>query len=120
MRETSGKIFMASPLNPRDLAPMVKEKELVEWDTKRGGFTAEKNLCIGHIVLQSKPLSNFDEGLKVQAISKAILKEGAWLLNWDKEVTHWQNRVLSLRAWNKNEGWPDVSTSTLLEDNAES
>jgi ATP-dependent helicase HrpB len=116
MRDTLGKIFLASPLNPKDLAPMVKEKELVEWDTKKGGFKAEKNLCIGHIILQSKPLRKFDEEQKIAAISKAISKEGEWLLDWDKEITQWQNRVLSLKKWNPAGGWPDVSTSTLLEN----
>ncbi|MGQ1786970.1 MULTISPECIES: ATP-dependent helicase HrpB [unclassified Saccharicrinis] len=119
MRDAVGKIFMASPLNPRDLAPLVKEKEQVEWDTKRGGFIAEKNLCIGHIVLQSKPLQEFDEEQKISAISKAIAKEGAHLLDWNTDVTQWQNRVLSLRKWNPSDNWPDVSTSSLLEDNKE-
>ncbi len=117
MRDTMGKIFMASPLNPRDLAPLVKERNLVEWDTKRGGFSAIKNLCVGHIILQSKPLTNYDSQLKIDAISKAIQKEGQHLLNWNKEVTQWQNRVLSLRSWNKDQIWPNVSTSNLLADN---
>lgn len=119
MRDTVGKIFLASPLNPRDLAPMVKEREVVEWDTKRGGFSALKNLCVGHIILQSQPLDNYDPQLKTQAISKAIEKEGHHLLNWNKSVTQWQNRVLSLRAWNKDLTWPDVSTETLLQTNQE-
>ncbi len=119
MRDSVGKIFTASALNPRDLAPMVKEKDLVEWDTKRGGFTAVRNLCVGHIILQSKPLHDYDEEQKIKAISKAIIKEGEWLLDWGKDVVQWQNRVLSLRNWNKDEAWPDVSTDTLLENNEE-
>ena len=115
-RESTGKIFMASPLNPRDLASMVKEKEWIEWDTKKGGFRAEKNLCIGHIILQSKPLRNFTEQQKTEAICKAIIKEGKWLLDWNKEVTQWQNRVLTLKKWNPKQKWPNVSTSSLLEE----
>ncbi|TLX77483.1 ATP-dependent helicase HrpB [Labilibacter sediminis] len=117
MRDAIGKIFLASPLNPRDLAPMVKEKELVEWDTRKGGFSAVSNLCVGHIVLQSKPLSEYDESLKIKAISNAIVKDGSHLLDWNKDVVQWQNRVLSLREWNPEEAWPDVSTSALLEEN---
>ena len=119
MRDSVGKIFTASALNPRDLAPMVKEKDQVEWDTKRGGFSAVRNLCVGHIILQSKPLMHYDEALKIKAISSALCKEGENLLNWDKEVVQWQNRVLSLRKWNVDEEWPDVSTSALLESNEE-
>lgn len=119
MRDSGGKIFLASPLNPRDLASMVKEKEWVEWDTKRGGFSAVSNLCVGHIILQSKSLEDYDEDQKIEAISKAVAKEGTHLLNWSKEVTQWQHRVLSLREWNPDQSWPDVSTSTLIEENAD-
>jgi ATP-dependent helicase HrpB len=34
-------------------------------------------------------------------------------------VQQWQNRVLCLRKWNPAEGWPDVSTPALLQQNAE-
>ena len=118
-REGIGKIFLASPLNPQDLAPMVKTVESVLWDTKRGGFKAQTDLRIGSIILQSKPLHHYDEDLKINAICEAIAKEGAWLLNFNKEVTQWQNRVLSLRHWDKNNKWPDVSTEALLETNRE-
>ena len=55
-RDGMGKIFMASPLNPKDLAPLVKEKEMITWDTEDGGLIANLNMCIGSIVLKSKPL----------------------------------------------------------------
>ena len=41
------------------------------------------------------------------------------LLNFDKDVEQWQNRVLSLRKWCTSAGWPDVSTPTLLMTNKE-
>ncbi|TAJ12647.1 ATP-dependent helicase HrpB [Marinilabiliaceae bacterium JC017] len=118
-RDGMGKIFMASPLNPQDLASMVKEKEVITWDTRKGGLIATKELRIGSIVLQSRPLPSPNESHRVQAISDAIKKEGETLLNFDKEVTQWQNRVLSLRKWRPEENWPDVSTPTLLPTNME-
>ncbi|MBI9059816.1 MAG: ATP-dependent helicase HrpB [Labilibaculum sp.] len=113
-----GKIFLASPLNPQDLVPMVKSIETVSWDTKKGGFQASSDLKIGSIILQTKPLRNFNPELKVQAISDAITKEGAWLLDFNKEVEQWQNRVNSLQIWNPEQNWPDVSTKNLLETNS--
>ena len=118
-REGTGKIFMASPLNPTDLVSMVKDKTLVEWNTKKGGFIASQNKCIGNIVLKSKPLAEVDPEQKIAAISKAIEKEGAWLLDLNEEVELWQNRVLSLRKWRPSEAWPDVSTPKLLARNKE-
>lgn len=118
-RDGMGKIFMAAPLNPKDLAPLVKTQEVITWDTRRGGLIATKDMRIGSIVLQSKPLPAPDEKHLGKAISEAIKKEGENLLNWDEEATQLQNRVLSLRKWRPRDGWPDVSISTLLTTNEE-
>ncbi len=116
-RDGVGRIFLASPLNPQDLAPKVKTVESVSWDTKQGGFNAKTELRIGSIVLQSKPLQQYNSELKIKAISDAIKKEGSWLLDFNKEVEQWQNRVNCLRIWDKGHRWPDVSTDHLLTTN---
>ena len=118
-RQGMGKIFMASPIDPRDLTPMLKTKEVITWDTKNGGLIATKDTRIGRIVLQSIPLPEPDESKLTEAITNAIRKEGRSLLNWDEEVAQWQNRVLSLKKWYPEDGWPDVSVETLLSTNAE-
>ncbi|UXP31661.1 ATP-dependent helicase HrpB [Reichenbachiella agarivorans] len=118
-RDGLGKIFMASPLNPRDLMPLVKEKEIITWDTRQGGLIASLDMRIGSITLRSTPLPDPDESRLVEAICHALKKEGERLLNFDNEVKKWQNRVLSLRKWNPAQSWPDVSTPTLLATNSE-
>ena len=118
-RDGMGKIFMASPLNPKDLAPLVKEKEVITWDTRKGGLIASKDLRIGSIVLKSSPLPEPGEEHLIKAVSDAIKDEGKQLLNFDEGVEQWQNRVLSMRKWNPTEDWPDVSTITLLMTNSE-
>ena len=118
-RNGVGKIFMASPLNPKDLAPLVKEQDTITWDTRKGGVVATRELRIGSIILQTKQLPAPHGSMLVGAISNAIKKEGEALLNFSEEVTQWQNRVLSLRKWRPQEEWPDVSTTALLATNAE-
>ncbi|MDB5258606.1 MAG: box helicase [Chitinophagaceae bacterium] len=118
-RNGLGKIFMASPLNPKDLAPLVKTVETIIWDTYKGGLIATKELRIGSIILQSKALPDPDESHLIQAISNAIKKEGERLLDFNKEVQEWQNRILSLRKWRPQENWPDVSMQGLLMTNDE-
>jgi ATP-dependent helicase HrpB len=119
MREGLGKIFMAAPLNPKDLLPLVKEKEILIWDSRKGGLIATKDLRIGSIVLQSKPLHNPDPEKIVAAISKAIAQEGVSLLDFDEAFEQLQARILSLQKWNPEQEWPDVSTEALLSSNAE-
>lgn len=124
-RDGLGKIFMASPLNPKDLASRVKEVEVVTWDTEDGGLVATKDLRIGSIVLKSVPLADPDPSHLQQAIVDAIKKEGRELLDWSEEVEQLQNRVKSLKKWRSasdwrpSETWPDLSTDTLLLTNGE-
>lgn len=118
-RDGMGKIFMASPLNPQDLQPRVKEVEVIEWDTEDGGLEASLDLRIGNIVLKSVPLPDPDPVHLQEAIAKAMQREGATLLDWNEEVEQWQNRILSLRKWRPGEEWPDVSRDSLLLTNRE-
>ena len=113
-RDGMGKIFMASRLDPRDLAPMVKEVEVIKWDREDGGLIATQDLRIGNIVLQSKPLPDPDESRMMEAVLDAIKSFGEQLLPFDDETKRWQNRILSLRKWNPDAGWPDVSIESLL------
>jgi ATP-dependent helicase HrpB len=114
-RSGMGKIFLAAPLSPTDLAPLVKSSSTITWDNRKGGLVATEDLRIGSIVLQSKPLPHTDPETVISAICEAIQKEGENLLNFNDDVQQWQNRVLSLRKWCSEENWPDVSTPTLLK-----
>lgn len=117
LREGLGKIFLAAPLNPKDLKSLVKEQEVITWDTRKGGLIATKELKIGSIVLQSKPLPSPSPEHLMGAISNAIKTEGENLLSFDETMVQLQNRILSLAKWNPEESWPDVSTSELLATN---
>ncbi len=114
-REGMGKIFLASPLNPRDLEPLVKEREIVRWNDDEETLQATIELRIGSIVLNSRPLRDPSDEAIEDALSQAILRKGSLLLDWNEDVTQWQSRVLSLRHWRPDDGWPDVSTSHLLQ-----
>ncbi|WP_291784793.1 ATP-dependent helicase HrpB [Cecembia sp.] len=116
-RDNVGKIFMASPMNPKDLVPFLKEKRVIQWDLKKGGLIAQKTLSIGGIVLRSEPLSEFSDEEKLKAISHAIRSQGEKLLNFSEEVIQFCNRVCSLRIWNQDEDWPDYHIPFLLQQN---
>lgn len=114
-REGMGRIFFAAPLNPSDLKPMVKQRSVVEWDLRKGGLVAQQEWRIGSILLQSKTLDKIDPELCTEAICSAVQRHATQLLSLSEEVVQWQNRILSLRVWNPQAGWPDVSTAKMLE-----
>lgn len=118
-RDNRSRIFLAAPLNPTDLVPFLKEHVITKWQTKKGGLIAVKETRIGSIVLRSVPLENPDQDELITAISNAIMKEGESLLDFNKQVKNWQNRISTIGKWYPNENWPDVSTPNLLRTNAE-
>jgi ATP-dependent helicase HrpB len=114
-----GKIFLAAPLNPKELIHLATEAQNIRWDSRKQQLLATTDLRIGSIVLQSKALANPDPQQLEHIISETIKTEGQQLLNFTPQVEQWQNRVLSLRIWNPEQNWPDVSTQTLLQNNKE-
>ncbi len=117
LRDGLGKIFLAAPLNPKDLLPMVKEQTVISWDTRKGGIIATKELKIGSLVLQSKPIQGPNEEQITLAISNAIKNEGEQLLDFDEKMEQLKNRIMSLGIWNPEQNWPDVNTTVLLATN---
>lgn len=114
-RDKMGKIFLASPLNPKDLRAMVKERRIIQWDHREGVLVAQNQLGIGSIVLQSQPIKNITEEEKSKALLLAIRENGQHMLPFNDEVLQLQNRIASLKLWNPEDNWPDFSMGTLLE-----
>jgi ATP-dependent helicase HrpB len=115
-REGMGKIWLAAPLNPKDLAPMLKAREVLEWDRKKGGLIAETEVRIGAIILGKRPLKAFNSELAKEAIIRAIQEEGQYLLDWNEETLQLIYRVQSIRNWNNDQSWPDWSVQNLCEN----
>lgn len=113
--EGTGRIFLASPLNPEDLLSMAHEREVVDWDSRKGMLIAHTETRIGALILKTRPLQKIDPDKKEKALLNAIHKDGKLLLDFNDEVTGWQSRILSLRAWCPQDNWPDVRTEILLE-----
>jgi ATP-dependent helicase HrpB len=116
MRDGPGKIFLASPLNPRDLVSMIEQKDTVTWDVRKGGLIAAKETKIGNIVLQTKPISNPDKELIKQALIKAIKEQPAELLAIDENFEQLQNKLASLKIWNEGEDWPEAAPEKIFGD----
>ena len=110
-----GKIFLAAPVDEKDLIPLASEKEIVSWDEEREMVTASLEARIGNVVLSTRPLNKIPGDERVLALCQAIRNRGLSFLNWGEGQMAWQARVLSLRRWRPEENWPDVSDERLLE-----
>ncbi len=112
-RDGMGKIWMAAPLNPKDLAPMLKTKEVLEWDRKKGGLQAHAEIRIGAIVLGNRPLPKVNPELVIQLLLETLKEEGSFLLDWNDAVLGLIARVRSLAIWHPEQNWPDWSVDSL-------
>ena len=117
IRDGLGKIFLAAPLNPKDLRPLVTQQELITWDSRKGGLIAQTEMRIGSIVLQTKPLPTPSIEQTNKAIAHAVQNEGEVLLNFDETMYQLQCRISSLTIWNADQTWPKVNTDSLLLGN---
>ena len=91
----------------------------VHWDAQSEAVVAETQTRLGAIVLNAKPLRLADASEQAKsAIATAMLEGirsiGLHALPWTESAREWCLRVQSLRHWQPEESWPDVSDESLL------
>lgn len=113
MGKNEGLIFLASPVDPTDLSTTTQN--ILRWDVEQNKLIAQKEQRIGDILLKATPTTTFGPDEAIKVICEAIKQEKKNLLPFSKEITAWQQRVLSVKKWNSEMEWPDVSTEYLYD-----
>ena len=110
-----GRVFLASPVAKEDLLPLARSREVVAWDSREGTVLARREIRLGTLLLDSKPLSS--EGIReaqIQAICEAAPKEGLSMFDFSAPVQNLQQRVAAVSAWHPELALPDLSTEAVL------
>jgi ATP-dependent helicase HrpB len=115
-RDGLGKIFLAAPINPKDLAPMVKTKHTIRWDTISNSIQITEDLRIGSIVLKSSPAKHVDDEQVIDVLIQILKKSYKSLLNIDENFLQLQARIESVRIWNPEANIPNVSDEVIFEN----
>lgn len=118
-REGTGRIFLASPLDPTDLKPMIRERDNVMWDMKRGCIVAQREYRIGSLTLGTKQIKEENRGLIAETICRAAKKDGERMLDFNDDVKTLQQRVAVVSEWHPELELPDLSTDAVLERSGE-
>jgi ATP-dependent helicase HrpB len=111
-----GRIFLAAPCNEKDLINLAKEEERIFWDEDRHMVAAQLEKRVGALVLASKPLHNLSADKTAAVLTELIKEKGLRMLAWQEHVWQWIARVNSLHQWRKEEGWPLLTETFLLEE----
>jgi ATP-dependent helicase HrpB len=113
--ESEGKIFMAATIDPIQLIPMSVDHEIVRWDDTYERIVGVMETRVGALVLEQRQLAQISSDRRCAVICDMIRTRGLKVLGWSDAFAQWQARVMSLRLWNGDDAWPDVSDNRLLE-----
>lgn len=85
----------------------------VRWDAQQEIVVAEEQQRLGAIILSARRIADPGEAGRA-AMIVGIRSLGLDVLPWTEGARQWQARVMSLRAWQPEAAWPDVSDEHLL------
>jgi ATP-dependent helicase HrpB len=112
-----GRVFLGAALPETELRSVLgghlQVLELVTWDQTKEAVAARREERLGSILLSSQTLSRPAPEALAAAMLQGIRSMGIACLPWSRSARDWQARVMSLRAWQPQAGWPDVSDATL-------
>lgn len=114
-----GRIFLAAPMREEDLISKATNTDRISWDNEAGRVIGNRERRIGNLILSSQPFPALSDEQTIPVICEQVQQQGLRLLDWSEAEVELQNRMLSLRAWRKDEPWPDVSTVALEKSAAE-
>ncbi|MBR0037382.1 MAG: ATP-dependent helicase HrpB [Bacteroidales bacterium] len=109
-----GRIFLASPLRPQDLEPLLKPFRRLAWDSTQGQLVAQTEYRVGQLVVRAEPLKDTDPQEVVQLLCDIAPKEGLSLFDFNDSVLNLQRRVAAVASWHPELELPDLSAPAVL------
>lgn len=111
---SDGRIFLGAPVDPKDLGRLSRERDIVAWDSRKGGVSARHETRIGSLLVDSRPIGNIPRERIDDIICEAAAKEGRSMLDFSDEVENLQRRIAAVAAWHPELELPDLSTDSVL------
>ncbi len=116
---SEGRIFLAVPVALSDVKAeqksQIKTAATVRWSSREKAVTCRTEEQLGALTLARRPIKSADPDRVCSAMLDGIKQMGIGVLPWSDALRSWQLRLLSLRCWQPEKGWPDVSDQALTE-----
>lgn len=112
---SAGRAFLAAPVDQERLESLATWHDNITWISHQGGVVARRELRIGQLVVNSKPLDDVNKDQMKDIVCEAVMREGVSILNWTDEVRTLQRRVELAAQWHPELQLPDLSTEKLLQ-----
>ena len=116
---SEGSIFLAAPVMLSEVRSgqksHIKIVSSVQWDSREQAVSSQAKESLGALTLASFPIKKADPDAINSAMLEGIRQMGIAALPWSDALRGWQMRLLSLRHWQPDGGWPDLSDRALME-----
>jgi len=111
-------IFLAQPLSVESLLQyrpeLFEERVKIGWDESADRFTAQRQQCLGELVLSNSPLAEVSPELIVAAVLERVRSKGLQLLPWDPARQQLLERLRCAREWFPEWQLPGFDEADLL------
>jgi ATP-dependent helicase HrpB len=98
------------------LPDLLSTRDQVRWDDQQERFVAQRQQCLGALVVKQEALKTIDPERKGAVLCALIRERGLQVLPWTPELKQWCARIELIRPLQGDAGWPNVSEQALLDD----
>lgn len=117
--DSRDRIRLACPISADlladDLAELVSESVVADWDDDQQRFVAQRQRWLGKLLLDSQAQTSLAEGQREEALLALFRRRGLSLLNWNDRARQLCGRVALLSEHGCAPGqWPDFSDEGLM------
>ena len=98
------------------LNALVSERSLAHWDRREARFVAERQRCIGALVLHRERLDEIPLAAKRAALVDYLREQELRPLPWTAGLRQWCARVALLHALDTSAGWPATDSAALMRE----
>ena len=112
---TGGRIFLASSVEIHALRDLMRQKDNVTWDSKRGQIVAQRESRIGMLLVESKPLTDINREQMISLMAEAAKKDGTSMFDFSDAVQNLQQRISTVSKWHPELDLPAVDNDSFLQ-----
>lgn len=117
---SAGRVWLACELPAvllqQELSYLCHWQEVAQWQEERGRIQAERQLCLGKLVLKSEPLA-LSSDMRVRGFLDYVARKGLAVLNFDERARQLQFRCAIARSHQPD--FADLTDETLLSSLAD-
>ncbi len=117
--KTEGRIYLAATIDLEQIRQVqrtgIKVDARIKWEPGSRSVVVREEERLGALVLSSRPLVNPDPDRVRKAMLVGIRNMGLDALPWSRTAMEWRARMSTLRYWQPEAGWPDLTDEGLMQ-----